>query len=412
MKLPHLVVVFDGGSASPLELLSNAEGTAELSFAVPKGSDEVAAHLDLLHEIALVHEFTPGDPLALLDVIGQPDGVVSFADPGIAPAAQLAEALSLPSVGTSAARLLRDKFLQRSRLRAKGARGPDFLVPVDGVSSPGLDSIGFPAIIKPRAGYGSRHTYRVADPGSLRPLLDSLAAQGLPGEAFILESILQGDTTAAGAEWGDYISVESAVIDGSPTHVGVSGRFPITSPFRETGMVFPDNLPDTVRADAYAEATKAIEALGVENGLCHTELKLTPDGPVIIEVNGRLGGLVDSLLCQRSPGALVRAGYAIALGRSDEARNELASIGSDSVSYHISLYPELEGTIAGIRGIEEMARHPGVESIRVLKHPGDVVSIGMGTFGETVLLLGAAATHDDVLRILQASRTTIRIATA
>ncbi|MFE0348878.1 ATP-grasp domain-containing protein [Streptomyces griseoluteus] len=411
VNLPHLVVVFDGGSASPLELLSNAEGIAELSFAVPKGSAEVADHLDLLHEIAPVHEFTRGEPLAILEVIGRPDGIVSFADPGIEPAARLAEALSLPSVGSSAARLLRDKFLQRTRLCERGSRGPDFLVPVDGASTPGLGSLEFPAILKPRAGYGSRHTYPIEGPDELLTRLDQLAAQGLPGETFILESILHADADVAGPEWGDYISVESAVVAGAPTHLGVSGRFPITPPFRETGMFFPDNLHEAVRAEAFAEATKAIEALGVQNGLCHTELKLTSEGPTVIEVNGRLGGLVDSLLCQRHPGALIRAAYAIALGRHDVMREELASIDSDAVSYHISLYPKVEGTVVGIRGVEEMGRHPGVEAIRVLKRPGDVVSVDMGTFGETVLMLGTAPTHDEVLRILKTSHTTIGIAT-
>ena len=39
-------------------------------------------------------------------------------------------------------------------------------------------------------------------------------------------------------------------------------------------------------------ASMAIKALGVRVGFLHTEIKLTPDGPRIIEVNGRLGGSV------------------------------------------------------------------------------------------------------------------------
>ena len=45
-----------------------------------------------------------------------------------------------------------------------------------------------------------------------------------------------------------------------------------------------------------------IEALGVSTGCLHTEVKFTPDGPEIIEVNGRVGGGVPEML-ERAAGS-------------------------------------------------------------------------------------------------------------
>ena len=60
----------------------------------------------------------------------------------------------------------------------------------------------------------------------------------------------------------------------------------------------PSALPDDRQESVRLVATAAIHALGITIGVTHTEVKLTPDGPKIIEVNGRLGGSVAPLLAR------------------------------------------------------------------------------------------------------------------
>ena len=64
-------------------------------------------------------------------------------------------------------------------------------------------------------------------------------------------------------------------------------------------------------------ATAALRALGVRTGGFHTEIKLTPDGPRVIEVNGRLGGGVPEMLLQASGESLMRLSMRVALGEAD-----------------------------------------------------------------------------------------------
>jgi cysteine synthase A len=56
----------------------------------------------------------------------------------------------------------------------------------------------------------------------------------------------------------------------------------------ETGHLYPAGL-DTATAAALTATTRAVlQAAGVRLGPTHTELRLGPDGPVVIELNCRL----------------------------------------------------------------------------------------------------------------------------
>merc|ERR1712157_367768 len=47
---------------------------------------------------------------------------------------------------------------------------------------------------------------------------------------------------------------------------------------------------------------KVLDAVGLQHGPCHTEVMLTPRGPVLVEVNARMHGLQGSQLIELSTG--------------------------------------------------------------------------------------------------------------
>jgi S-sulfo-L-cysteine synthase (3-phospho-L-serine-dependent) len=62
-------------------------------------------------------------------------------------------------------------------------------------------------------------------------------------------------------------------------------------PFRvETGHDVPADLPDEVAKALIAEVHRALDAFGMVVGASHAEVKLTDDGPCVVEIGGRLGG--------------------------------------------------------------------------------------------------------------------------
>jgi biotin carboxylase len=76
----------------------------------------------------------------------------------------------------------------------------------------------------------------------------------------------------------------------------------------------PAAVDDASRDLVLDLATAATKALSVRTGFLDTEIKLTPSGPRVIEVNGRLGGGLPDLLQQAAGFDLLRWTLRAALG--------------------------------------------------------------------------------------------------
>ena len=92
------------------------------------------------------------------------------------------------------------------------------------------------------------------------------------------------------------------------------------------------------------------------DGVCHTELKLTPAGPRIIEVNGRLGGYVHDVLKRACGLNMIRLAAGVALGRQSLP---VPISQPEQVSYIFNNLPPDDATslLAG-SGVAEVQRLP------------------------------------------------------
>lgn len=215
----------------------------------------------------------------------QAAGVTTFSEGMVPFTASLAHGLGLPYHDHETATRLTDKRAQRRRLAEQGV---DTVWSVPATSrdealalmteQPG------PFVVKPVRGQSSIDTYFVDTAADLPADLPATVER-----PFLVEEFLRGRDEG---DFGDYVSVESVVADGRVHTLGVTGKFPLMPPFREHGQFVPSHLPATERADVARLAADAALALGITSGLVHTEIKLTGDGPRIIEVNGRVGGFM------------------------------------------------------------------------------------------------------------------------
>jgi biotin carboxylase len=228
------------------------------------------------------------------------DGIVTFSEPLLGATAEIAHALGLPHHSPDAVVRMQRKDLQRAALAQAGIRGPRYVV-LAGVSD--IDrlvrQITFPAVIKPVTGYGSVAALQVHTASEVRALYGEAvmirsADWRLASESplVMLEEFLVGSHWHEDERMGDMVSVESLVFHGEIAHLTVTDKFPPAFPFRETGDLMPSWLHGQQRASIEAATTEAIRAVGATHGALHTELKLTAQGPQIIEINGRLGGFI------------------------------------------------------------------------------------------------------------------------
>jgi biotin carboxylase len=230
-------------------------------------------------------------------------GVVALSEIVSFYAGLLARLLNLPSNPPGALLAVRHKHHQRRLLQSAGVPSPAWRAVAAAGDLRTCGALRFPVILKPSTGVGSLCVFKAEDadelarcyPEALRRYREDPRPNGSP-PLFLVEEEIPGTTWQEDRRFGNQVSVESLVHGRTVHHLGVIGKLPLARPFREVGHVTPSRLSGEQVRRIEDVSADAIRALGLTTGAVHTELMLTAEGPVVLEVNGRLGGGVYELM--------------------------------------------------------------------------------------------------------------------
>jgi biotin carboxylase len=233
-----------------------------------------------------------------LNSISKFDGVVTYTEILLIEQARIARHFGLPGNSMDAVRRAQSKLAQREALRSAGLACPAFH-PIFNMNDLERAAcvVGFPGVLKPAHGVSSFLVKPIAHSDDLflsaSEAFARIDGSPLRGEyqALVYEGHLEGpERVHSGVALGDYVSVESVIQDGRAFHVATMDKLPILTPFIEEGDIVPSSLqePQLKAIEAYADAV--IAAMELTTGATHMEIKLTSEGPVLIEVNARVGG--------------------------------------------------------------------------------------------------------------------------
>lgn len=241
-------------------------------------------------EIVLANVFDPGEMLAAArEVAGrhQVVGLMCWDEPVVLAAGELAAELGVPGLSVAGVRGCRDKNRTRTMLTAVGLLQPGYaLVTSFAQASSAAARIGYPVVLKPRAMGASIGVVVAADESELKAAFDVAM-----GAATVDQSRYGGGAIVEGYVGGPEISVDAAVHKGEYLPMFVARKQTSDQPyFEEIGHVVDADDPLLHDTDLIDVLARAHRALGVADGITHTEVRLTDRGPLIIEVNGRLGG--------------------------------------------------------------------------------------------------------------------------
>ncbi len=408
-SLPTLAVVFSPGSLDPLTLLAAGRDVWNTVWVVDETHELPGDIRRLMTKIGPVVTVDARDPASAAALVSAtaPSGVVGFQDDCLRLAADLGRELGCPGHSEFTASALLNKLRQRRALAAGGVPTPPFA----GISAPydaaryELDAEGatWPAVLKPQSSAGSRNTFFVPDEAALARAL----AQIEPDESgrypdMIVEGFLPGGVTGSDPRLGNYVSVESAATSAGVVHFAITGRYPPAEPFRETGSFSPSCLDDAETDAVVQLADQALKALDITVGCVHTEIKLTDDGPRVIEVNGRLGGGGIPALLRRVAGLSVhRVAGLVALGRPSGLSG---LVRCDGVGYFFAIQPPAWATsVVDLIGIDDIATLPGVTDVAIHHRPGDALDWRRnGSYDYVFTVSGTAADHEGMFRTLAA----------
>lgn len=188
---------------------------------------------------------------------------------------------SLPGPNPEAVERCLNKFTQREQLAKAGVPIPGFRAAANATDATEFATeIGLPVVLKPIVGNGS---YGV----KLCRTLDEVAKQaafvlagkhGLPSPSMVLvEEFAVGELFACEV-------MEGAVLGIIAMDCGPPPNFALRN------FIFPAPLNSGDSERITTVATRGIEAMALDWGPVTVELRLTKRGPVVIEVNPRIGG--------------------------------------------------------------------------------------------------------------------------
>ncbi len=402
-RLGLLVVGHGPRSHPPFQVAEAASGLCRLLWLIDGSLAANAVTTRLLRKLGTVVDVAGMSPEEIAASLRahSPDGVLALRDEDIVLLALVAADLGLDYHPPEVARRLVDKLLQREALRDAGLPSP-LCWEVPAQRDPAAveafaATVEYPAVLKPRRASGSRYAMPVADRGDLARSLAMLPPEAGGETGMLVEQYLPGLRTEPSDRFADFLSVESLVVAGEIRHVALNGRFPLAEPFRETGTFIPAELSQDQQTAVLEVATAALDAIGVKTGAFHTDIKLTPGGPRVIEVNGRIGGGVPEMLLRASGVSLFELAMHLALG---EPVHVDGLIPCPKVGWRLMFQlPTSARRVVSVAGLERVAGLGGISSVFLNRSSGDSVDWRVGTGDYVYEVTGVSASHDELLAV-------------
>jgi biotin carboxylase len=282
-----------------------------------------------------------------------------------------ARRLGLAANPPEAARRAADKHASRVALAEAGVPVPRFrLRRLDEDAEAAARETPFPCVLKPLVLSGSRGVIRADDAAGfvsawrrIERVLggarrERRPVEGAAGRQLLVESFVRG------AE----VAVEGLLRGGSLEVLALFDKpDPLDGPFfEETIYVTPSRHPAGLQRSIADVAGLACAALGLVEGPVHAELRLSPDGPVVLEVAARsVGGLCSRTLRFGAGLTLEEVLIAHAVGLPMER------VRRDARAAGVMMIPiPKAGILHGVEGLDLARAVPGVEDVVITAPQG------------------------------------------
>ena len=137
----------------------------------------------------------------------------------------------------------------------------------------------------------------------------------------------------------------------------------------------------------------------VHQGFLHTEIKMTPDGPRLVEVNGRLGGGISGMIVRIGGPSLLEWAVRLALGHDVGPAPVLTD--SKIAFYYYIVSPLLATQVGSIEGLNELSALPGIDEVRLNRPTGETVSSQESSHqGHVIRIDGMVESHAELFDLI------------
>lgn len=256
---------------------------------------------------------------------------------------------------------------------------------------------GYKCIVKPADNSGSRGVDLLKKDSNLDVAFDYTVQYSRGGE-IVVEEFMEGPE----------VSVETLAVEGNVCVIQITDKLTTGAPyFVEMGHSQPSQLNAETRKRISEIAIAANKAIGIQNGPSHTEIKVTKDGPKIVELGARLGGdCITTHLVPLSTGVnMVECSIRIALGEKPDLKakwNKGSAI----------RYLETEtGIVKAIKGVNDAESIKGVVQVSIVHGVKEQVGEIKSSVDRVGFVVAQAADAQKAVEIAEQSVNTISVIT-
>ena len=241
------------------------------------------------------------------------DGITTIAsDVAVLTVNYVAEKMGLIGNPDKYSETATNKYLMRQCFMEHDVPSPKFCL-TDGTIPEIANTFRYPVIVKPTDRSGSRGVEKVDEPNELQAAIERACKESFQKKA-VIEEFVEGRE----------ISVESISYKGKHHVLQITDKVTTEAPFFvELEHHQPSSLPEDIKKRVKNIVLNALDALHIQYGASHAELKITKDGDIrVIEIGARMGGdFIGSDLVRLSTGYdFLKGVIEVALGTFEEPK--------------------------------------------------------------------------------------------
>lgn len=283
----------------------------------------------------------------------KPDGIVIGAcDTSVVSASWVCKQLGLPGHSMETAIKATNKLEMLKAFQKHNVAHPQFqLVNRDEIDTFEM-GIPYPAISKPIDASGSRGICYIDDE-TILPMALKYSCEASRTGTILVEEYMSGPE----------VSVEVLVVNGVPHVLQITDKITSGPPyFFEVGHSQPSSISISTKEAICRLAEQACIAIGLVNSPAHVEIKVTKDGPKMVELGARLGGdCIATYLLDASIKGICLSEETIKIALGEEPKLGFYSNSGSAVA--VRFIVAQEGTIRSVSGINEAKKMEGVINV-------------------------------------------------
>jgi biotin carboxylase len=273
------------------------------------------------------------------------DGIITIASEVAAiTVGYVAERLKLPGLRYDMAHTISNKYKLRKCLSDHNIKTPRFGLAVNYQEAVQLfNQLEKPVFMKPTTASGSSGVFRLLTLDELEASFQYSLEASIVDREVIMEELLTGKEVGG----------ELLVRNGEVIFFAATRKY-LNEAFVPYGHLLPSELSQDDTSRIVELLKEVISNLGLVNGPLNFDIMLTPDGPVVIELGGRLGGnCLPQLMYYHTGNDLIKSVINIAMGNEISEDQVNHRNGPHPVAAYI-LGSRKTGRVASVKKIENV----------------------------------------------------------